>query len=33
MLEKWMIRAVFLVLFLFLVVAIIAPHIPAIAND
>ena len=33
MLEKWMIRAVFLVLFLFFVIAIIAPHIPAIAND
>ena len=33
MAEKWMIRLVFLVLFLFFLVAIIAPHIPAIAND
>lgn len=33
MAEKWMIRLVFLVLLLFFVVAIIAPHIPAIAND
>ncbi len=33
MAEKWMLRLVFLVLLLFFLVAIIAPHIPAIAND
>jgi hypothetical protein len=33
MAEKWMLRLVFLVLLIFFLVVLIAPHIPAIAND
>jgi uncharacterized protein YqgC (DUF456 family) len=33
MAEKWMVRLVFIVLLLFALVCLVAPHIPAIASD